>query len=571
MGEYSLEAVTAKNGQPSLKMIFNDREIWLHSKYNPEEEGNKWAKTVQVENADQCLVVMGCGLGYHINALKELYPKNEIIVIELLELNDLKISLNNDVSIYIYGQETKLLDFVLQHIDRFKIKDLQVLQYQPVLRALPELFIQMYKDFLQALYFVTINANTTDACAQQWTENAIRNLPYIIKDPGVNQLYNKFTGIPAVIVSAGPSLNKNLPLLGKLKGKALIFTVGAALRLVQNAGVVSDFIVSIDGGEANYRHFAGVNTGESILAYYPLIYHKILEEYHGSRVTMDGMGLLSPKLAKLTGEKGYIQPGPSVANFTFDLALKFGCNPIAFIGQDLAYTSGMTHARGTTFASKVDINPEVYKEVEGYYGGKVFTTHPLNTMRVWLERAIADLPPQVEVFNATEGGAKISGAKHISLREYINSYGQKDYPLKDIVTENIKVDIEQEAKCKKDLIKFFNQMEKDLKKVIILADKGIKYSKKLVKCKRPEQQQAIDDIVQKLGEIGKKVNKYHNNSLVLNLIFQPLWHALEFAFANNDTDVDEVEIIANKSRLLYNSIRNSAEKTESLLNQVNFM
>ena len=49
--------------------------------------------------------------------------------------------------------------------------------------------------------------------------------------------------IPAILVSAGPSLDKNISELKKAQGKAFIVVVDAALRTVLRAGVRPDLTI----------------------------------------------------------------------------------------------------------------------------------------------------------------------------------------------------------------------------------------------------------------------------------------------------------------------------------------
>ncbi len=153
----------------------------------------------------------------------------------------------------------------------------------------------------------------------------------------VVNLFNKFEGIPVVIVSAGPSLNKNIHLIKKLKGKAVILCVGTAYRALKRHAIKPDFIVSFDGGIANYRQFEKLEFGDIPLIYDPVIYPDIIKEYDGPMVTANISNSFLVWLEKqLDFEAGDLLVGPSVANVTYDLARKIGGNPIIFTAQDLA-------------------------------------------------------------------------------------------------------------------------------------------------------------------------------------------------------------------------------------------
>src|SRR5690606_28411622 len=129
--------------------------------------------------------------------------------------------------------------------------------------------------------------------------------------------------------------------------------------------------------------------------------------------------------------------GASVANASLAIAAYLGCNPIIFLGQDLAYTDGKHHADscgGTTLKEDDDLI-----EVEGIDGNKVFTNSVWHTFLMWMEKFIIHNPNKTYI-DATEGGAKIHGTDIIPLRQAIEKYCIKDEFIQDkihtIVKEN---------------------------------------------------------------------------------------------------------------------------------------
>ena len=97
------------------------------------------------------------------------------------------------------------------------------------------------------------------------------------------------------------------------------------------------------------------------------------------------------------------------------LAIRFGGNPIVFVGQDLAFTNGQSHAYGGL------VNQDVSRrKVKGQNGEFLDTTLGLLSFKHWIENKIRD--NLVEFINATEGRAYIEGCKHISLQDFIDQY-----------------------------------------------------------------------------------------------------------------------------------------------------
>src|SRR5690606_38448509 len=117
----------------------------------------------------------------------------------------------------------------------------------------------------------------------------IDNLKYVAGRPFVDRWFGVLTGQPAVLVAAGPSVTPNLPAIARLKGKVPIVAAGSGLGPLVQAGIEPDLVVSIDSGEANYRHFEGRDLAAP-LVFSPEIYPRIVEEYRGPLVPMATMG-----------------------------------------------------------------------------------------------------------------------------------------------------------------------------------------------------------------------------------------------------------------------------------------
>ena len=118
---------------------------------------------------------------------------------------------------------------------------------------------------------------------------------------------------------------------------------------------------------------------------------------------------------------GYAGIGLSAANMAFDFAILAEFKHIAFIGQDLAFgESGTTHSKGAIYGEKEEqYKPEL--EIDGYYGGKVATTpiwaHFLHYFKANMHHAVVE--KKLNIYNCTEGGAYIDGAKHIPFKEFL--------------------------------------------------------------------------------------------------------------------------------------------------------
>ncbi|VAX16938.1 Motility accessory factor [hydrothermal vent metagenome] len=273
------------------------------------------------------------------------------------------------------------------------------------------------------------NIVTLSSLGWQWKENIFENLPDIINSPSISSFFGKFSGVPAVIVAAGPSLSKNAMKLIQVKGKCLIISVDTAVRPLLGCGVEPDIVVSIDSQMENHLHLEGVSLPKALYALNPVVYPKIVKEHSGLKAFMSYPEPVFEWIEELIGQRGVVRAGGSVATSAFDLAIKLDCSPIIFVGQDMAYTGGKTHAVGTNqdmlggsllaeMEQRGDYGEdgsENYFERPNIFGAPARSAVKMDAWRRWFELIIAH--EQVTVFNATEGGIPVAGAQNISLNE----------------------------------------------------------------------------------------------------------------------------------------------------------
>ncbi|OAT80378.1 hypothetical protein A6M21_13500 [Desulfotomaculum copahuensis] len=568
----------SRAGLPTIKANADGREIWLHSPYDPVREAERWASGVTLDDR-HVPVVVGLGLGYHVAELARRFPHRKMLVLEpVRKLYDMAISepqvtgllSNNDINLFVGDDASALDSFLTQNVNLYGKEELEFIEYPPLARFFREEFDQIERRMVDGLNTLSLSLNTTLALSKAWTDNFFANLPYIIDNPGVKELFGAFSGRPGVIVSAGPSLSNNIHLLKDVKGKGLIIVVGTAVKPVLQSGVIPDLVVTIDGSLPNYRHFEDLVTRDFPLAFYPSAYPIIISEHSGPLLTMNDV-FFGHWLQKITGQdKGWISTGPSVANVSFDIAVQLGLNPIVFIGQDLAFTGGHTHASGTVYAK--DAPDGALLEVTGINGGTVRTDRTLNAMRDWLNKRISLLPDNIEVINATEGGAKIEGTKVMTFREAIDRYFNEDFPAGEIIRKTCNNAPPLSEKKKARLIKTLIKARAKMSKISASASKGMLYAEKLKRCyeKKAINQSRVDTLLQKLDRVDEKIKKCREASRLLNLLYQPAQFRLEVSFepADDESEKDKGRRLADKSQILYLGIKEAAEHAAEIIGAV---
>lgn len=270
---------------------------------------------------------------------------------------------------------------------------------------------------------------------------------------GLDEIRGKYKGKPAILVSAGPSLDKNIKDLKDAEGKALILSCDACYNTCLENGVHPEGIATMERYRPTYEYFyEGRHFAKDLVLIGPtLLWPEIFENFEGKKLLMaksgEGVeGWWSSHFPQID----FLSMGHSCATAAFALAIEAGCNPIILIGSDLAFTDEKRHSESAhrNFKSTNDAtNSKSDLWVESIDGGKVRTTFVFNLFRAFYEQC-AYLRTDRVMINATEGGALIHGMKNMTLKEAIQTYCKEQigFKLSDLLEERI---ITNEEKIKK--------------------------------------------------------------------------------------------------------------------------
>jgi hypothetical protein len=282
--------------------------------------------------------------------------------------------------------------------------------------------------------------------------NNFANLAYSFTIPGIARLFNKFKGCPVIIVAAGPSLDKNMHLLKKIKGRFPILAVDTALRQLVANGVKPDIVCAADPSYENSLDFVGVeNELDVILAVEPMTHPDILECFNGPKMTMTFGGGLFQMMREYREPVGKLACWGSIATTVFDFAKQLGCDPLVFIGLDLSFADGRLHAKGSysddIFFEKVHSYTSIEQETVDYInnrgayklvkndGSFLFTDQNMKLYRDWFEDQFRQTSQKV--INATEGGVVDKYCDLMPLSEVISKYYDSGVDVKSILDDAI--------------------------------------------------------------------------------------------------------------------------------------
>ncbi|EOH0227016.1 motility associated factor glycosyltransferase family protein [Campylobacter jejuni] len=251
--------------------------------------------------------------------------------------------------------------------------------------------------------------------ALQGIEQFVYNLPQMITHPSYKELLSKRKNISdtAIIVSTGPSLTKQLPLLKKYANKATIFCADSSYPILAKHGIKPDYVCMLERTEITaefFNHDFGEFDKDIVFVCAGVVHPKAIEYLKGRnrKYLIIPRYLYFPIYIKLK-YFDFLYNTPSVAHMACYLSLHLNHKNIIFIGQDLAYAeNGNSHP--DDYQNSANYESQMYEHIltEAYGGKKEIKTH-----EVWiffkqiLEAMI--IKYHITTYNCTEGGARIEG------------------------------------------------------------------------------------------------------------------------------------------------------------------
>ncbi|WMJ78640.1 MULTISPECIES: motility associated factor glycosyltransferase family protein [unclassified Sedimentibacter] len=432
-----------KNNQETIKIKKDERDFYLHSKYNPLREAEAIiSKLEEKESIDDNshVVFYGLGLGYHIDIFTKRHPNTSFSLYEpsvevfhkfLEKINFRKLS-SDKLEIIQCEFEPKSEDVFLRALinktnKKFIIMDLPI--YENVFEEQYNKFFSKFKELIKSK---RENMHINYAYQKRWIVNSMKNLKEVLSTPNiVSEKTGAFKNKTAILAAAGPSLNEEIENLRYIKdnGLAYIFSVGSAINTLIYNGIYPHAACTIDPSVKNQMVHEIIK--EKGINEIPMIFgssvgYETLENYPGNKYHMitsqDAVSLYYLKNNDGSAVN-IVHDAPTVAAITLQLLFILGFDKIILVGQNLGYRDKRRYSAGISY-----INDEISdKELESavwakdVYGNDILTTDVFNLMRRQIESYIKQYP-STSVINSTKGGAKIEGAEFIELEEIIKRY-----------------------------------------------------------------------------------------------------------------------------------------------------
>ena len=346
--------------EQNLRRVNNNEMFTFHSSEGALKEAESWFESLPLKKISLvCLYGVGLGYYYELALLAWLKQnrKKRLVIFE----DDLEV-------VYKFFETEKaerlLKDPQVQLIYFHDLKKDEVFEgfyWNFAMKRMTVSALKCYHDQKETTYKelchkIAYDAAMKNALVDEYLRfglsfyvNFYQNMLCLAESHLGTQFFGKFSKVPAIICGAGPSLAKNLPLLGTLLDRALIFAGGSALNVLNAANIQPHFGAGIDPNAMQYERLNSNQSYELPFFYRNRMFHKAFKMIHGPRLYITGSGGYDTAEyfeKKFKIEEEFLDEGHNVVNFCVEIANAMGCDPIIFVGMDLALQECRNMLRG---------------------------------------------------------------------------------------------------------------------------------------------------------------------------------------------------------------------------------
>ena len=483
----------AKNGEITLAVLDSSgKNLNYHSKYNPSREAEQQIEKLYKNESH--VIILGFGMGYTseliLNKLPDLKMGPQLFIVEpdpfvfitALRYRDLsKILSDSRVQISLGSDADEIGEVWNAKLDWSVLEGLAIIEHQPTKSRFAQFFNKLMEKMKYLANRSRGNFITLMNVGWEFHRNNFMNLYEAFGLPGSERLFDKFTDVPTIIVAAGPSLDKNMEYLKRIKGRFPIIAVDTAYRHLLANGIKPDFVCAADSSYENSLDFVGVEDETEVILVAELMTHPdIFKVFKGRKIITTFGGGLYPQIGKFREPMGSLICWGSVTTMAFDLARKMGADPIIFIGFDLSFCDGRLHTRGSYSEDILYENLHQFTSMEnetseyicergrfqfmGDDGKLIYTDTNMKAYKDWFEDQFQHT--EAKIINATQGGIVNNFVDKMTLSEAIDKYLNKGIDVKDRIEDCLKAPVKADYKALDDFLVSRKELIEDFCKKI---------------------------------------------------------------------------------------------------------
>ncbi len=457
----SLEFFPSEDGVPAaiLTLPANNaaaQAMQLCSRRKPLAEADALAKSAAIES-NPALVVNGFALGYHVAAMARQMKRSGIILVLETDLPLLRSVLerldysevfeHSNVALFTDPTDIPAISARVAGFEGILCIGAKIVDHPPSRVRLNHAAHTFGASFAQVIRAARTSVVTTLVQVDVTLRNLFQNVDRYATEPGIAHLASAMKGKPAIVVSAGPSLARNIDLLSRpgVRDRFVIIAVQTVLKQLLARGIKPHFVTALDYHEISRRFYEGLTAAdvEGISL--------IVESKANPAILQSWPGALcipaEPWLDTLLGDDlkrdmHPIAPGATVAHLAYYTARHLGCDPVILIGQDLGFTDGQYYSSGAAIHDVWAGELNQFRTLEMFelerilrfgkmlsrredtLGRPILTDEQMSAYLLQFERDFkADTDRGLRIIDATEGGVKKASTSIRTLADCLTLFG----------------------------------------------------------------------------------------------------------------------------------------------------
>lgn len=430
----------------------------LCSRHRPLDEADRLVASLDL--LDRAVFVMlGFGAGHHVRRLAERTGRVGLLVVletdlpllrAVLEQVDHSAWLKQALVVWITDAGDRgTLARKLEGAEAIIAQGVEYVEHPSSRPRLAEDIRRFTAAFGEMVLAAKTTLVTTLVRSVDTVRNFVLNVDHYVGGEGIMPLRDAAIGRLAVIVSAGPSLRRNLHLLKQphVRERCVIVAVQTMLKPLLDQGIRPHFVTALDYHEISRRFYEGLDPNllhDVTLLADPKVHPAVIDAYPGPVRCCAGP-FLDQLLSEMRRDMGELPPGATVAHLSLYLARFLGCNPIALIGQDLGFTDGLYYTPGTAIHDvwSTELNPfntiemmewqrivrhrRHLSKLRDVHGKSIYTDMQMVTYLQQFERDFAKFGEEgLTIIDATEGGVLKQHCVARALRQVLEEHASTE-------------------------------------------------------------------------------------------------------------------------------------------------
>ena len=396
---YSIEP--SSSGFLTIKHLPSN--TYLHSNCNPMDEARSLIK-FYFDESKHSYVIFGLGLGYHVKALYDY--SIGAINIKVFESDKNLIDFvkaNDQFNLF----SNKTINIIHDPIGKQFLKDLSdettglLMHYPSILKIdNDELKLQIKR------FYTSWNSY------YQWKRIININFSKNILNCPQNILCekNNFQNKSIYIVGGGPSVDSNIELLKNLdKDDSIIICATTVLKKLLSLEITPHYTIVMDAQKRTYGHMNGIEECNIPIIIDSAAYWEFGENHKGKKYLALQRGYKPAEILAKENNYPLFDTSGTVITLALDIAIQFNANNIYFIGVDMAFPKGKTHANGSM--DEKELNTSSLNPIEDVNGNIVYTDELMLGYLNSIENKILS-HPEINYYNLSPNGARIKGTRH---------------------------------------------------------------------------------------------------------------------------------------------------------------